>query len=179
MKPVKKLTLSAMTAALCTAALFLGSLMPNMSLPLAALAGLFPAVVVIVCGFGWAFGVYVAVSLLAFLLLPNKGAAALFLCFFGHYPIWKALIEAWQTRRRKAALGWGIKLIGTALCLGIMYLVFRGLLFSGENPVLFSSDSGSVLMLLFGAMLLAFAAYDVAFSILIGWFRIHILPRIK
>lgn len=179
MKPVKKLTLSALIAALCLAALFLGSLLPNLSLSMAALSGLFPAVIVITCGHGWAAGVYVTAGLLGFLLLPNKGAVALFLCFFGHYPIWKAVIEAWQTRHGKPVPGWIMKLLGAALCLAIMYVAFRGLLFSGENPILFSSDSSGVMSLLFGAMLLAFAAYDVAFSILIGWFRLNVLPKLK
>ena len=60
---------------------------------MAAFAGLFPAVVVIVCGYGWAAGASAAAAALALLLLPEKTAGIWFLCFFGHYPIWKALIE--------------------------------------------------------------------------------------
>ena len=179
MKRTKKLTVSALTAALCTVALLLGSLLPNLSLSMAALAGLFPSAVVIVCGYGWAAGLWAVVSLIGFLLLPNKGAVALFLCFFGHYPIWKAMIEAWQTRHEKPLLGWIMKLLGVCLCLAVMYAVFRSLLFSGSSPILFSSDNSLVMLLMFGGLLLGFAVYDVAFSILIGFFRLRILPRIQ
>ena len=179
MSRTKKLTTSALVAALCTVALLIGSVFPTMALPMAALAGLFPAVVVIACGSGWAAGVWVAVSLLGFLLLPNKGSAALFLCFFGHYPIWKAWIEAWQTRHEQPLMGWIMKLLGTALCLAILYFLFRALLFAGENPILFSSENPRIMLGLFAAMLAGFCVYDVAFSILIGYFRVNILPRLQ
>ena len=179
MSRTKKLTMSALVAALCTVALLIGSVFPTMALSMAALAGIFPAAVVIVCGYGWAAGVYAVVTLLGFLLLPNKGSTALFLCFFGHYPIWKALIEAWQTKMEKPMLGWIMKLLGAALCLAILYVLFRTLLFAGENPILFSSENPMIMLGLFAAMLAGFGVYDIAFSILIGYFRVNILPKLQ
>ncbi len=179
MSRTKKMTVSALVAALCTIALLIGSVFPTMALSMAALAGLFPAVVVIACGYGWAAGVWVAVSLLGFLLLPNKGSVALFLCFFGHYPIWKALIEAWQTKMGKPILGWIMKLLGTALCLAILYAAFRALMFSEPDPILFSSDNPMIMLGLCVGLLAGFGVYDIAFSILIGYFRVNILPKLQ
>ena len=42
----------------------------------------------------WAFGIYVAVSVLSLMLVPNKEAAVLYAAFFGYYPILKAILES-------------------------------------------------------------------------------------
>ena len=175
MSPTKKLTLSALVAALCTLCLGLGSLAPSMALPAAGLAGIFPAVIVIACGYGWALGTSAVAAALALLLLPDKTSAVWFACFFGHYPLWKALIEAWQTRMGKPALGWGLKLLGFALCGAVLYGALRTF-FVAALPFDLSS-----LGLLLACLVLtaAFLVYDVAFSILIGWFRINLLPKLR
>ncbi|MBR6376158.1 MAG: hypothetical protein IKS05_00160 [Oscillospiraceae bacterium] len=175
MNRTKKLSVSALVAALCVGCLALGSLLSNVSLSIAALAGLFPAAVVILCGSGWALGTYVVAAILGLLLLPVKTAAVWFACFFGHYPVWKALIEAWQTRNKQTALGWIFKLLGFALCVGLLYLAFRSF-FTLALP--FDLGSAGPILLALG-LLAAFAVYDVAFSILIGWFRINVVPKMK
>lgn len=179
MNPVRKLTFSAMVAAVCFVCLLAASTIPGMCLSLTALAGLFPAAVVIVCGLWWALGVWAAVSALSFLLLPTKAAAALFLCFFGHYPVWKSLIEMWGQKRRSRVCPWLLKFLTASICLALMYVSFRTLLFQAETPVLFYSEKGWVMGLFFLLLLVAFAAYDFAFSRLIGFFQFKILPRIQ
>ena len=37
--------------------------------------------------------VYVAVSILSIFMTPDREAAIMFICFFGHYPIIKGIIE--------------------------------------------------------------------------------------
>ena len=177
MSPTKKLTLSAMIAAICVICMALGSVLPQMRLPMAALAGLFPAAAVLACGYGWAAGVFGAASALALLLLGDKTAAVWFLCFFGHYPIWKALIERWQTEHQKPLVGWILKLMGFALCMSLLVLIF-GKLFAAAIPFDFSEFTAGPYILLI-VLPLAFVLYDLAFSILIGWFRLNVLPKIK
>lgn len=176
MRRTKKLTLSAMVTALCVICLTGSALLPNVTLSLAALAGLFPAVAVLACGYGWAAGSAAAASALALLLLPEKTAGVWFVCFFGHYPIWKGLIEALQTKAGKPWLGWGLKLCGFGLCMGLLYLLFRTL-FSKAVPYDYTQSAIGPAILI-GALLAAFVAYDIAFSILIGWFRVKVLPRL-
>lgn len=177
MSRTKKLSFSALIAGLCTLVLAGSALLPRVTLSLAALAGLFPAAVVIVCGSGWAAGSFAVATALALLLLPEKTAGVWFLCFFGHYPIWKALIERLQTKLEKPLLGWALKLVGFAACMLLLYLAFRQL-FAAAIPFAFQ-ESGTGPYLLTGALLLAFLLYDVAFSILIGWFRLNVLPKLK
>ena len=177
MNRTKKLTISALIAALCVIFLAGSLLLPRVTLSLAAFAGLFPAVVVIACGYGWAAGASAAAAALALLLLPKKTAGIWFLCFFGHYPIWKALIERWQTEHKKPLLGWLMKLLGFALCMSLLVLLF-GKLFAAAIPFQFSEYSAGPYIILL-ILPLAFVLYDVAFSILIGWFRLKVLPKIK
>lgn len=176
MSRVKKLTSSAMIAALCVAILFLSTLIPRVTLALTALAGIFPAVIVILCGYGWAAGCSVSAAILGMLLLPNKTAPLWFIFFFGHYPIWKAAIEGVQTRIRKPWIGWVLKLIGFGICMLLLYLLFRSG-FVGAIPGAIMSKYGLLVVGL--ALAVCFVLYDIAFSILIGYFRIKILPRFQ
>lgn len=177
MRRTKKLTISAMGTALCVICLAGSVLLPNVTLSLAALAGLFSGMTVLACGYAWAAGVSVAAALLGLLLLPDKTAAVWFLCFFGHYPLWKALIEGLQTKLVWTWLGWGLKLLGFAGCMALLWLAFRSL-FLRAIPYDFSHNAwgGGILIL---ALVAAFVAYDRAFTILIGWFQVGVLPRLR
>ncbi len=177
MSRTRKLTLSSMVTALCVICLAGSTLLPRVTLSLAALAGLFPAVTVMVCGYGWAAGASLVAALLALLLLPDKTAGVWFLCFFGHYPIWKALIEGLQTRKGKPALGWALKLLGFSACMALLFFVFKNL-FTGAIPYDFTQNAAGPAILVV-ALLAAFVVYDVAFSILIGFFRTRIQPKLK
>ena len=177
MNRTRKLSFSALIAAICVIVLAGSLLLPRVTLSLAAFAGLFPAAVVIVCGCGWAAGAAAAASALALLLLPDKTAGIWFLFFFGHYPIWKMLIERYQTRMEMPLWGWILKLLGFAACMALLYWLFSTL-FAAAIPYAFRESAAGPYILM-GALLIGFVLYDVAFSILIGWFRVKILPKLK
>ncbi len=177
MSTAKKLTFSALIAALSVLALAVGALLPRVTLSMAALAGLFPAAVVIVCGHGWAAGSAAVAAILALLILPDKTAGIWFACFFGHYPIWKALIEAFQTRKGKPWMGWLLKLLGFAACICLLWFVFVSFFTAALPAGIFESGYGRIVLLI--VLPIAFIVYDIAFSILIGWFRIKVLPKLK
>lgn len=175
MSRTKKLAIASMITAACFALLYLASAIGQVRLAVTALAGLFPAVVVMTGGSGWALASFAATGILGLLLLPDKSPALWFLFFFGHYPVWKSLIERLQNRRGKPIIGWVLKLLGFSLCMTLFYLLFRDLFFAAIP----SEASKWVIGLLVPALLVCFIAYDIAFSILIGFFRSRILPRIK
>ncbi|MBQ1411209.1 MAG: hypothetical protein IIY94_08045 [Oscillospiraceae bacterium] len=176
MSQTQKLTISAMVTALCVLCLAGSALLPRVSLSLAALAGLFPAVAVLACGYAWAAGASAAAAILALLVLPEKTAGVWFVCFFGHYPIWKAWIEGLQEKTKKPVLGWCWKLAGFALCMALLYLLFRAL-FLSAIPYDFSQSAWGPAVLI-AALLAAFVVYDHAFSVIIAWFRSRILPKL-
>lgn len=176
MSSTKKLTLTALISALCVLCLGGTVLVPRLTLSMAGLAGLFPAVTVMTCGYGWAAGGSAVTVLLALLLLPDKTAGIWFACFFGHYPIWKGLIEAFQLRRAKPFLGWGMKLLGFWSCALLLYFLF-GNFFAAAVSLDFSGHPAGI-WLLMGILSGAFIVYDIAFSVLIGYFRTKLLPRL-
>jgi hypothetical protein len=84
--------------ALCTVLMFLTGLISIGTYALPALSGMLLVAVVIELGTAWAWPVYIAVSILSLILAADKEAAALYILFFGYYPIIKALLE--KTRKK-------------------------------------------------------------------------------
>ena len=167
MKPVKKLTVSAILTALCVVFMFLGSLIPNLELSFVALAALLPAAAVIQCGYFWAAAVYAVSGLLALLLLPDKTCAVWFLLVLGHYGIFKSLIE----RLRKPVIEWVLKILLFSVVIGLLFLLFRSI-FEGALP----QYTGWVLLV---GTLICFVLYDIAFSALISVYCRRIKPHIQ
>lgn len=166
MSATKKLTLSAVLTALCVVLLYFAAVLPVSQLAVIAAAGLVPAVAVIHAGCWWGLGVYGAAGLLSLLILPTKMAALWFLLVFGHYGILKSLIE----RVHAVFLTWVLKLGVFSLCIGLMYGLFRGF-FLAALPT-------AHLAVLFGALLLCFVLYDIAFSALISVYNRRVKPHI-
>lgn len=87
-----KTAIGGMTAAL-SVVLMLPTVMGLWTYALPAFAGILVMFAIIEINKKWATGIFVAVSLLSLILLPNKEAAVFYLCFFGNYPIIKCLLE--------------------------------------------------------------------------------------
>ena len=93
MKQTKKISICSVFAALSIVLMFSTALLPVSTYALPAFAGLLTTVIVIEIDKKWAFGIYVTVSLLSAFLVPDKEAAAMYIAFFGYYPIIKSVFE--------------------------------------------------------------------------------------
>ena len=89
-----RLAFCSMVAAASTALLFLAGLVPASTYAISALAGILLFPVMIELGRNWAVSVFIAVSLLSFLLSGDKEAVLAFVLFFGFYPVIKASAES-------------------------------------------------------------------------------------
>ena len=85
----------------------IAGMLQTMSLAITALAGLLTAISLILCGFKYSLLVYIATSILAVFLVPNKECAVYYILLFGHYPMTKLLLE----RIGKRFLSWLSKLL--------------------------------------------------------------------
>ena len=166
MSRVRKLTTSALLAALGVLVLLFSSLLPTMALPFAAFAGLLPAAVVLHCGLGWGLGSAVVTATLALLLLPNKTGAVWYAVFFGHYPVVKSLLE----RISKQILCWLAKLGVFAVCTAALYFLLRGFFFAALPE--------QALWILLPALTVGFILYDIAFSALVSVYSRRIAPHV-
>ena len=94
MKQTAKTALGGIVAALSLTVLLAFSFLPFLEYALPAFAGALIMLIVIEINKAWAFGVYLSVSLLALILMPNKEAAMMYAALFGYYPILKSVFES-------------------------------------------------------------------------------------
>ena len=114
MKRSTKIALGGMITGLCIMLMFMTGLFPFATYALPALAGLILVAMVVEFGSTQALIVYVAVSILSIFMTPDREAAIMFICFFGHYPIIKVIIER---RIPNRILEWVVKLLTFNACI--------------------------------------------------------------
>ena len=122
MKLTKKISICAMLASLGVVILYVGSVIELVDISVACLASFIILFCVAELGNAYALAVYGVISVLAFLLLPNKWVAAYFAFFFGVMPITKKIFE--KTGR---VLSWVLKLVAFNAELCAFYFVFSAL----------------------------------------------------
>lgn len=93
LKQSSKTALGGIVSALSVVLMLLTAVIPFMSYALPLIAGALLILMVIEINKSWAFIVYVAVSLLAVFVVPDKEAAVFYVAFFGYYPIIKSSLE--------------------------------------------------------------------------------------
>ena len=150
--------LGGVLAAVSLALLWVAGMAPSGRLGLTALAGLGPVVAVLTAGRGAGYLCWAASGVLGLLLTPDKGAAALYLVFFGLYPVVKARLESMDRRVAE----WALKLVYFNGVLTGFVALFQQLIF----PVLPNWMTG--LPVLYGLGNLVFVLYDVGLSRLIA-----------
>ena len=157
-------TYPALLGALALAVLYLASAAPSGRWGLTAMAGLFPAAAVISVGLKAGFLCWGGVSLLAWLLLPDKLIAMLFSVLFGLYPVVKAVFE----RRKSKALAWVLKLLFFNAAFTAVFLAMSALVLA-DMPEFMQST-----WMLYAAGNAVFILYDIGLSKLIGFYIVRI-----
>lgn len=89
----KKIALSGVLTSLGAVALILENIIPTGKLGFYVFAGFLLSVVIMECGLSYGWISYVVVSLIAFILVPEKTAVVPYVLFFGIYSIMKNYIE--------------------------------------------------------------------------------------
>lgn len=156
-----------MLCALSVLMLYLSSIAPTLRLALIAIAGILPAVIVLRFGLASGFTLYAAVSILALLILPDKGTALLYIFLFGHYPMFKYLIE----RLNKMALEWVFKLALFNVLSTAILMLFTALVTDVFASMTDRFPSQWAIPILYLAGNVAFVIYDIGFTGLISAFE--------
>lgn len=134
------------------------AVIPFLTYALPAVAGVLIVFIVVEIDKKWAFGVFSAVAILAFLLVPDKEVAMMYIAFFGYYPIIKAVLES----RLPVALSWVVKVLLFNLTMVAAYLV---LIFVMGIEVDEITEYGMIAVpMLLGAGSITFIAYDFALT---------------
>ena len=120
--------MSALICAITLITLYFASIWPTGRIGLVALASVLAAAAVIEAGILSGIYVFVASSLLAVIVIPEKSSALLYILFFGYYPVAKSLIE----RIRGKSLQWVLKLLLFNLALTVILLLLREMIFGTD-----------------------------------------------
>ena len=154
-----KVAYPAILSALALILVYLGSMAPTGNWGIVAAAGLLPAAAVISVNLAAGFLCWAAVSILAFLLVPDKFCVLLFGALFGLYPMVKSLVE----RPRKKPLEFVLKLAFFNAAFTVIYLTMAAAVAESLPQVL-----GSSVWVLYAVANVVFLLYDYGFSKLIA-----------
>ena len=158
MKQSSKCALGGIVSALSLVLMISVAVIPFLTYALPAVAGVLIVFIVVEIDKKWAFGVFSAVAILAFLLVPDKEVAMMYIAFFGYYPIIKAVLES----KLPVALGWIVKVLLFNLTMVAAYLV---LIFVMGIEIDEITEYGAVAVpILLGAGSITFIAYDFALT---------------
>lgn len=149
----------AVLSALALVLVYAGSVAPTGNWGFMAMAGLLPAAAVVSVGLKAGFLCWAAVSILAFLLVPDKFCVLLFGALFGLYPMVKSLIE----QMRKKPIEYLLKLAFFNAAFTVICLAMTTAVMSSLPSVL-----GSSLWVLYLVANVVFLVYDYGFSRLIA-----------
>lgn len=158
MNNTKKIAFCSMIAALGSALMFLSGVVSIATYALPAIVGALFILIVIEFSRSSAFIAYVVVSILSLFIAQDKKAVALFILFFGYYPILKELIESLKNKVIQYVLKFTI--FNVAMLLS--FFVFIKLLLVPIESFYTLGLSLPILFLVFGN--LVFWLYDFALS---------------
>ncbi|MFG6350720.1 MAG: hypothetical protein K1W21_03650 [Oscillospiraceae bacterium] len=149
----------AILGALALVLVYLGSVAPTGNWGIVALAGLLPAAAVVSVSLKAGFLCWIVVSILAFLLVPDKFCVLLFAVLFGPYPMIKSLVE----QLRKKPVEYLLKLVFFNAAFTMVWLTMASAVASNLPAAI----AGSV-WALYLAGNVVFLAYDYGFSRLLA-----------
>ena len=157
-----RVALSGLLAAGSLVVMLLAGILPAWRMGLTAVSGLFPMVGVLAAGRSAGLCCWAAAGILGFLLIPDKGAALLYLLFFGLYPVLKERIEG----LRRLAFEYVLKAVYFNGVLTVLWFCFRSVFL--PHPPLWLIEHGVFLYILGN---FAFICYDYVLSRMVCFLR--------
>ena len=164
-----RVAICAMLSALGVVALYIGALIDVLDISMAVVASLFAIFAVIEYGAGAAWSIYGVTGIISVILLPQKLPAAMYILFFGFYPIIKEKIESVS----KKVLQWALKEVVFNLCLVVLMVLGTKLLYLDTNG-LFVFEAVFFLLANF-----TFVIYDIALTRLISLYIYKLRSKFK
>lgn len=171
MKKTKKITFCAMMSALACV-FMLTSYFPYLTYAIPAISGLFIMVNVIEFGYKWGFISYFASAFPVFLLAETE-SKLMYVCFFGFYPIIKAITE----KMNKPIFEWIIKFAVFNGGVLAVYLLLSGVFGISLEDFGVLGKYGAYILLALGNAV--FVLYDIAVSRMAMFYLVIIKPKFK
>lgn len=163
----KKLALASVLSALCFIMLLLGSVITVLDLSTAAIASFIIIFCMIELGGYYPYLVWLTVSFISLLMLPDKFGALVFALFSGIYPILKSYLE-----RLPRVLCWMLKLVCFNIVLTLIITLSRFVLGIPAEEIDFS-------VMVYGLCNITFVLYDIASTRIISLYLFKLRKRFK
>lgn len=148
-----KASFGGIVASLTVIIMALGGVFSSLTYAAPAVCGVFLMVAVIEFNFKYSLALYLAISILSLVVVPNKECAVMFALFFGVYPILKGKIEG----KLNGVISWVVKYIFFNITIVIAYFICSKLLnipyeeigSLGKYSIYFLWASGNVTFLIY------------------------------
>jgi len=176
----KRLTVSALLAAMGVALLLVGALFETLDLTMAALASFLCIFAVIELGGFYPWLIFAVTGILSVLLMPQSMGGWFYLLFFGCYPIFKEKLE-----RLNKYFAWIIKIVllnvALIICIAVAsFLFYGGDILTTFNFIFGDAEKGTKMAIAVYALVnLVFVIYDIALTRLISFYLIKLRHRFK
>lgn len=165
----RRLAVSAMLSALGVVLLYFGALIEVVDISMAVIASLLCVFAVIEYSGVYPWLIFAATGILSILLLPNKTPAAMYIAFFGFYPIIKEKLE-----RLPKVICWVLKEIIFNASLAVMIVLAIFVFTIGGVEV------GLGYIVAFALLCeVAFVLYDIALTRLISFYFFKLRSRFR
>ena len=161
-----------MLSALGVIFLGIGALLDVLDISMAVIASFCVIIAEIEYGKGAPWMVYAAISVLSFLLVPNKLPAIFFALFFGFYPILKGKLEA-----KPKVVCWLLKELIFNVSLALIMVIYLLLFFQGVSFAIIPLHWLIVIAVVLCE--LVFILYDIAITRIISFYVIRLRKRLK
>ena len=159
--------LAGMLAALSAVMLILCAYTGVMDLTGICVASFFTAVAVVELGGAYPYLVWAVVSVIAFVMLPDKTIAAAYALFGGIYPILKLYFE-----RLPRAVEWIVKMGYFGAVMGILYVLARFVF-------MIPDESRAITVILGVGYVVVFVLYDFTLSVAMTVYMRRIRPKLR
>lgn len=170
-----KIALCGVICALVMVIMLSGSILPFATFCAPALGGIMLMAIAMECGMRLAWMCYGTVGVLSLLFVPDKEAVAIFIFFFGYYPLLKAYLQRIHSRILQIA----IKLLAFNAAVISMYAVLL-YLFPIQSLVQEFAETTKLLLAALLAMGNAsFLVYDAALVNLLHFYVIKVKPKLR
>lgn len=178
----KKLTLSAVLAAMGVVLLLIGSVVEMLDLSMAAMASFLCIFAVIELRRGYPWLIYATTATLSIILMPFSLGGWCYLLFFGFYPIIKEKIE-----KLGRTSSWIVKIVAYNLLVTAFICIFKLLFLNDFNIVieelsvmLGGTDSFALMAIcVYVTMNVIFVLYDIALTRLITLYLVRLRAKFK
>lgn len=160
---------------LAVAIMLCGSVIPCATFCAPAIGGLLLMPVAIECGMRMAWVCYGAIGLLTLLLAPDKEMAAIFVFFFGYYPLLKAYLQRIHSRVLRVLLK-AIVFNGSVLAMYTVLLYLFPIQYLVEE---FAQIAGWMILVLLLLGNLCFWIYDAALVNIVQLYVIKLQAKLR